>query len=81
MPWALRRLVVRSSRRRAIAYLLLAEGAEDDDLVYAVDELGAKGVFEDLHHVVLELLEGLITPGVGLYLCAPMLEVMIVTVA
>src|SRR5829696_3147222 len=54
-----------------LAYLLLAEGAEDDHLVYAVDELGAQGVFEDLHHVVLELLEGLITPGVRLYpLCA-----------
>src|SRR5215208_2978298 len=54
-----------------LAYLLLAEGAEDDDLVYAVDELRAQGVFEDLHHVILELLEGFITPGVRLYpLCA-----------
>src|SRR5215208_7330060 len=68
-PQAPRRTV--EQKASDLAYLLLAEGAEDDHLVYAVDELGAQGVFEDLHHVVLELLEGLITPGVRLYpLCA-----------
>src|SRR5215210_1382846 len=68
-PQAPRRLVEQEAGD--LAYLLLAERAEDDHLVYAVDELRAQGVFEDLHHVILELLEGLVAPGVRLYpLCA-----------
>src|SRR5215212_6400547 len=51
---------------RYLAYLLFVQRAEDDDLVYAVDELGPEMMPHDLHHVLFELLEGLVLSGVGL---------------
>src|ERR687890_2550911 len=44
---------------RYLDYLVLGERLEDDDLVYAVHELGSQMVPHDLHHVFLELLERL----------------------
>src|SRR5215212_2379401 len=42
---------------RYLAYLLLVQRAEYDDLVYTVDELGPEMMLNDLHHVLFELLE------------------------
>src|SRR5215211_7825465 len=49
-----------------LAYLLFVQRAEDDDLVYAVDELRPEMMPDDLDHVLFELLEGLFLSSVGL---------------
>ena len=44
--------------------LVLGQGAEDDDLVDPVDELRPEALAEDLHQVVLQLVEGFLLAGV-----------------
>src|SRR4028118_214046 len=45
--------------------LLPGQGAEDDHLVYAVDELRPEAPLEDLLHVLLEFVKGLVAAGGG----------------
>jgi hypothetical protein len=51
--------------------LVLVQCPEDDNVVYAVYELGPEGVPEDLVQIRLEFLERLVAPSVGLYPVAP----------
>ena len=42
--------------------MLFGQNAEDDDLIDPVDELRPEAAPEDLHQIVLQLLEGLVRP-------------------
>ena len=47
-----------------LGQLLGRQGAEDDDLVDAVDELRPEAPLQDLHQLVTQLVERLVAPGV-----------------